>query len=418
MTATLSQLKINFDRLKRDINELAKIGASEDDHGIYRMAFTPGDMEARAWLKARIEDGGLDFEQDGAANLFGKVNCAEGRPSVLMGSHIDTVPAAGHLDGALGVLTALECLRCIREQNIQTKYGLEMVAFSDEEGRFGGLLGSQSLVGDVNPKRLKTAADLDGLRLEEAMKQQGLDVMDALRARRHPDTLRCYLELHIEQGPVLDSTSIPIGVVENITGLFKWNVRLIGAADHAGTTPMRMRRDALGGLAEFSTEIPRILEEHGAENSVSTIGRVHLFPGTANTVPGNVEFSLDVRDTSEDVLRDLSDAYRRALSAIARRRDLMFEFDVLSEVKPVPCEPSIVQAIQQTAGELNLKTHNMPSGAVHDAQIMARITPMGMIFVPSKDGRSHSSREWTHWEDIEAGANVALNTLLKLAEAG
>lgn len=411
-----TQLKIDFNRLKADILTLADIGRSPDDRGIYRMAFTPADMQAREWLKSRIIDGGLEFDVDGAANLFGKLNVTDDRPSILMGSHIDSVPAAGHLDGTLGVLTALECLRSIREAGLKTKYGLEMIAFSDEEGRFGGLLGSESLAGNITPERIHNAVDLTGVTLIDAMGAHGLDAMDALQARRNPKTIKSYLELHIEQGPVLDRLGQQVGVVEHITGLFKWSVRLLGSANHAGTTPMHMRRDAFLGLAEFSGEIPRILEEHGGENSVATIGRVDLFPGTANTVPGRVEFSIDCRDTSGEVLEALADAFRRALSAIARRRDLMFEFDILSQVAAVACDPDIVRIVAENADRLGLRSHRMPSGAVHDAQIMARITPMGMIFVPSKDGRSHNPAEWTHWEDIEAGANLALYTLLELGE--
>ncbi|MEQ9364751.1 MAG: Zn-dependent hydrolase [Leptospirales bacterium] len=413
-----TQLKINFQRLKADILALAEIGKSSDDRGIYRMAFTDADMQARAWLESRIVDGGLEYASDGAANQFGKLGASNDRPSILMGSHIDSVPAAGHLDGTLGVLTALECLRSLREAGVQTKYGLEMIAFSDEEGRFGGLLGSESLAGEITPERIHNAVDLGGVTLIEAMKAHGLNAMDALQARRSPETIRSYLELHIEQGPVLDRLGQQVGVVEHITGLFKWSIRLLGNANHAGTTPMHMRRDAFHGLAEFSGEIPRILEEHGGENSVATIGRVDLFPGTANTVPGRVEFSLDCRDTSEEVLEALADAFRRALSAIARRRDLMFEFDVLSQVRSVACDPDIVRTVAEAADALGLRSHRMPSGAVHDAQIMARVAAMGMIFVPSKDGRSHNPAEWTHWEDIEAGANLALQTLLKLSEAG
>ncbi|MBD3402745.1 hydantoinase/carbamoylase family amidase [candidate division GN15 bacterium] len=409
-------MTVNFERLRDDIQALANIGKGEDQ-GIYRMAFSEDDMRARAWLRERIEEGGLDYFQDGAANVFGRVNTAEDVPSVLIGSHIDTVPCGGHLDGALGVMVGLECLRRIKEENINTRYGLEFVAFSDEEGRFGGPFGSQALCGEINPELIGTTTDLNGIYLTEAMEQHGLDPMEALHARRNRDTVHAYLEMHIEQGPVLDRKRTSIGLVTAFTGLFKWFIRLKGNADHAGTTPMPMRIDALGGLSEFSTEIPRILEENGGENSVATIGKIDLFPGTANTVPGEVEFSLDVRDPSADTLAELALAFRKALSAIARRRNLMFEFDILSELEPVPCDPEIYKTIKQTADSMQLSYLEMPSGAVHDAQIMTRLTRVGMIFVPSKDGRSHSPAEWTHWEDIETGANLTLNSLLTIAEA-
>lgn len=413
---TSAAAKINFERLRRDILDLGEIGASEEDRGIYRMAFTDADMEARSWLGKRIEQAGLEADQDGAANVFGRLNGPAKEPAVLMGSHLDTVPAGGHLDGALGVLVALECLRTIKDEGIKTRNPIELVAFSDEEGRFGPPFGSRAIVGDLTRADLHNATDLDGVRLEDAMSAQGLDPQEALQARHTPESLRAYLELHIEQGPVLENRRCPVGIVEGFTGLFRWGIRLIGEADHAGTTPMPMRHDAFLGVAEFAGEIPRMLEEHGSQDSVATIGSLELLPGSVNTVPALAEFSIDVRDPDPDVLEELGRALRRVLSAIARRRGLMFEFDILSMIPPVACDREIVGLVARSADELGVNYHAMRSGAIHDAQIMSRITSVGMIFVPSKDGRSHSPAEWTHWEDIEVGANVALRTLLSLAD--
>ena len=409
-------ITVNLERLKKDILELSEIGRKKD-HGIYRMAFTPANMEACSWLQDRIESTGLVSYRDGASNIFGRLNWNKDKPCVLTGSHIDTVPAAGHLDGSLGVLVALECFRCIQEQSIETKYPLEMVAFSDEEGRFGGLLGSEALTGNINPARLHNAVDLNGIHLIDAMADVGLNAMDALDARRPPESVHAYLELHIEQGPVLDQLGYNIGVVEDITGLFHWVVRLTGNADHAGTTPMNMRKDAFMGLTELANDIPRILKGHGSERSVATIGKVNLTPGTANTVPGQAEFALDVRDTDSNTLKRLGEAFRETLSAIARERSLMFEFDIISNVAPVKCNDTIVKTLVKTAKSLGAKYHCMPSGAAHDAQIVAQIAPIGMIFVPSRDGRSHSPAEWTAWEDIEIGANLMLIALLEIAQA-
>jgi N-carbamoyl-L-amino-acid hydrolase len=403
-------------RLRADVERFAEIGQG-DDGGIYRPGFSAADFEARATLRKAIEDADLAVEMDGAGNVVGRLGTHEGVPALVIGSHLDTVPAGGRLDGALGVFCGLECLRRIHEEEIKTKRPLEVVAFSDEEGRFGGLIGSLAMAGGLNPDILQSAADLSGVRLADAMKERGLDPLNALAARRSPDSVYAYLELHIEQGPVLDNLGKSIGIVEAITGLFKWSVRLRGEADHAGTTPMPIRRDAFAGLAEFAGEVPRVLEEHGGESSVATIGRVSLHPGTANTVPGIAEFTLDVRDVRAGTLAELGDAFRIALSAIARRRGLMFEFDILSEVPPVACDSEIVQAIGEASRELGIESHRMPSGAAHDAQVMARLAPVGMIFVPSVGGRSHSPAEWTHWEDIEVGANVLLRAALRLAGA-
>ncbi|MEJ2694460.1 MAG: Zn-dependent hydrolase, partial [Candidatus Thiodiazotropha sp.] len=263
------RLQINFQRLKHNLDELSRIGRAED-HGIHRMAFTEADMRARRWLSEQIEAAGLILHQDGAANLGGRLNWHEERPVVMTGSHIDTVPGAGHLDGALGVVCGLEALRSLHEADLPLSHPVELVAFSDEEGRFGGLLGSQSLCGLLTPEAILAAEDLQGVRLTDAMRQQGLDAMDALAAQRDPGSIKAFLELHIEQGPVLDRQGIPIGVVDAITGLFKWNVRLLGTANHAGTTPMEMRQDAFQGLAEFAAQIDRVLEEHGSPRSRTT----------------------------------------------------------------------------------------------------------------------------------------------------
>jgi len=410
----MEKLSVNRQRLQSDIEALAEIGRSED-YGIYRMAFSEADMQGRAWFKNKAEEVGLDFYQDGAANLHARYQWDDKRPSVMMGSHIDTVPAAGHLDGALGVIVALECLRCIKESNLNIDYPLEAVAFSDEEGRFGGMLGSQAITGMLSPEKIINASDLNGVSLIDAMKNVGLDAMDALHARRTPESIHAYLELHIEQGPMLDNMEISIGNVDAIAGLFKWDVTLTGTPNHAGTTPMDMRKDAFMGLSEFASQLQRILDENGSPRSVATIGRVEISPGAANVIPGKVDFSLEARDTDPTVLDDLANAFRKSLSAIARKHELMFEFRVLSEITPVKSDPGIVESIENVCKSLRVPFLQMASGAAHDAQMLAKITRAGMIFVPSKDGRSHSIAEWTDMDDIEKGANVALNTMYRIA---
>lgn len=407
-------LRVNFERLQRDIEELGAVGRRED-HGIYRMAFTEGDMAGRRWLQDKIREAGLELYVDGAANIHARLGWDGERPSVMTGSHLDSVPGAGHLDGALGVVVGLECLRRLKELDRALRLPLESISFSDEEGRFGGMLGSQAVSGRLTPEDIYNARDLEGNGLVEAMRTCGLNAMDALRARRAPESVHAFVELHIEQGPVLDRHGVPVGIVDAIAGLFKWEVHLLGGANHAGSTPMDMRKDAFQGLAELASEVPRILEENGSARSVATIGRVELSPGAANVVPGRADFSLEVRDTDPRVLQELTDAFRKALSAIARRRDLMFEFEVLSEIPPVRCDPGILEIIQGTAQALDAPSLVLPSGAAHDTQMMAGLARAGMIFVPSKDGRSHSPAEWTQWEDIETGANVTLNTLYRLA---
>jgi len=408
------ELRVNGDRLRADLEDLSRIGRAED-HGVYRMAFSDGDMAGRAWYLRRAAEAGLECYQDGAANLFARLGWTGGTPSVMSGSHLDTVPAAGYLDGALGVVCALEAVRVLKENGVALSRPVEAVSFTDEEGRFGGLLGSQAVAGQVTPEYVHGARDLDGVTLVEAMAARDLDAHRTLHAQRRPESIHAYVELHIEQGPVLDRKGISLGVVEAIAGLFKWEVRLTGVANHAGTTPMNMRQDAFQGLAEFANEIDRVLEEYGSPRSVATVGRVHLYPGAANVVPGQAVFSLDVRDTDAHTLDQLGEAFRRTLSAIARRRGLMFEFQVLSELAPVQCAALVLGAVEQASAAAGVEAARIHSGAAHDAQIIAGIAPAGMIFVPSKEGRSHSAAEWTSWDDIELGANILLNTIRRLA---
>jgi len=407
-------ITINSERLKADIEALSKVGRV-DNNGIYRMAFSDGDMAGRDWFKQKLDQAGLEIYEDGAANIHGRLNWDGKTPSVMTGSHLDTVPGAGHLDGALGVLVGLECLRRAREEKIELHYPLELVAFTDEEGRFGGMLGSQSIAGRLTPESIINAVDLNGIKLIDAMHERGYDAMQALHARRSPESIHTFLELHIEQGPILDQMGFSVGIVDAIAGLFKWEVSLIGTPNHAGTTPMHLRNDAFQALAEFASQIQRVLDENGSERSVATIGKVDISPGAANVVPGKAVFSLEVRDTEQRVLDELRNAFRRSLSAIARRRDVMFEFTVLSEIQPVKCDVGLIKELKKVSENLKIPCLQMASGAAHDTQFIASITRAAMVFVPSKEGRSHSVAEWTDMEHIEKGANVLLNSMLDIA---
>jgi N-carbamoyl-L-amino-acid hydrolase len=408
-------LRVDIERIKSDILALASIGRNEQDRGIYRQAFTDKDMEGKRWLLHRIEENGLTPSSDGAANISGILPGASDSPRVFVGSHIDTVPCAGMLDGCLGVVVGLECLRAIKSSGLPFEQTLELIAFSDEEGRFGGTFGSEAFTGTLTMEKVENAADLGGTRLYDAMLDQGLDPLKSLDARRRPEQIDSYLELHIEQGPILDENHLQVGIVESITGLRSWSLRFTGEANHAGTTPMNYRKDALMGLADFAHEIPRILEENGGENSRATIGKAEILPGAPNSVPGAVEFSLDFRDPSTEILTELSEAFQKALAAISRRRKLKFEFNVQGRIQPVASDERLTSMLSKNANELGLNAIKMLSGAAHDAQLVGRVAPMAMVFVPSKGGLSHSPAEWTAWEDIEAGANLMLATLYQLA---
>ena len=404
MVLTPSGPGIELDRLRADLLDLSRIGHTPSG-GVSRVAFTHADMQARRWLIGRIEDAGGTARIDGAGNVIGRWFESD-QPAVVLGSHIDSVVNGGLFDGALGVLAGLECARALRAANLQPGRPLELVAFADEEGRFGGMFGVQAYCGMVTPDWLENATDPDGMRLWDAMSAHGFDPMAALDAARRPEDMHAFLELHVEQGPVLEAEKRRIGVVEGISGIFKWVVHLLGRANHAGTAPMHLRSDAFSGLATFAHEIPRILDEEGSLGSRLTIGKVELLPGNPHTVPGEAVFSLVGRDIDPETLRRLSDACRRVLSAIARRKGLRFEYRELSWLEPRRCHPEVIDAFDRAARGLGHDPLHMPSGAGHDTQFMAEFGRAGMIFVPSVGGISHAPDELTHWADVEAGAQV------------
>jgi N-carbamoyl-L-amino-acid hydrolase len=333
----------------------------------------------------------------------------------MVGSHVDSVPAGGIFDGALGVIAGLECVRVIRENNIPLAYPVEIVGTAEEEGRFGGMLGAQALAGDLTLQWLETASDASGLLLKDAMAAHGLNHLDALHAHRSRENLKAFLELHVEQGPVLEATDRTIGVVEGISGVFKWMVRLIGKADHAGTAPMDMRSDAFLGVADFAHEIQRIIDEEGTDKSRITIGHVALKPGFPHTVPGEVDFTIVGRDLDAEVMRGLANACQRVLSAIARRHRLKFEYEQMSWLEPQYCSKGVVDLIEEKTKARGYSYMRMPSGAGHDVQFLTNVTDAGLIFVPSVKGVSHAPDEWTHWSDVEKGANLLLDCLIDLA---
>jgi len=403
---------INLDRLRQDLLDLAVIGRSEVDQGIYRLAFSDEDMAGRKWLLRRIEEAGGQARMDEVGNVVGRWFERENTAAVVLGSHIDSVAAGGIFDGTLGVLSGLECVRVLRDRGIESARPIELVAFADEEGRFGGMFGAQAYAGKLTPDFVETAESVNGVRLADCMRGHGLDPQRATIAMRDPNTLHAFLELHIEQGPVLEAESRPLGIVEGISGVFKWFVRLIGKANHAGTSPMNMRSDAFMGLADFAHEISRILEEDGTQASRLTVGKVELKPGHPHTIPGEVDFSLVGRDMSEEVMRDLAHSCQKVLSSIARKHRLRFEYEELSWLEPRACHPEIIEAFEKTARRLGIDPLHMPSGAGHDTQFMTEVTRAGMIFVPSVGGVSHAPDEWTNWNDVETGANVLLHTLM------
>ena len=413
---TEPKLSVNIERIKQDLYTLGRFGYNPEDQGIYRQGFTTEDMKARQWVMDQMQALGLTVSMDGAGNVIGRYGSLD-KKSLLIGSHLDSVPAGGMFDGVLGVMAGLECIRVMQENGIEPRHALEVIGTSEEEGRFGGMLGAQALTGKLTLDWLERAKDSHGEMLRDAMASCQLPYHLAMEAARDPSQLVGFLELHIEQGPVLEQTQNTIGVVEGISGVFKWLIKFIGKADHAGTAPMNLRSDAFMGVADFAHEISRIIDEEGTDKSRLTIGSVELKPGFAHTVPGEVDFTLVGRDMSEEIMRNLADTCRKACSSIARKHKLMFEYEQMSWLEPKPCSKDMIELLERHSKQMGYKTLIMPSGAGHDAQFFTDITPTGLLFIPSVGGVSHAPDEWSHWHDVEKGCNVLLNAALELLEA-
>ncbi len=405
---------INLERLRRDLEALGRIGRNPLTGGIDRVSFSDADMEGRRFVRGLMEKAGLTVTLDGAGNLSGRWNVGDG-PVVMLGSHLDSVPNGGMFDGALGVIAGLECVRSMREMGLTPALPIEVIATAEEEGRFGGMFGSQALAGQVTRKWLETARDDSGTRLFDAMCAQSMDPYEALKAKRPEGSIAAFLELHVEQGPVLHSEKKPVGIVTGISGVFNWTVKLSGEANHSGTTPMNMRRDAFAGLAEFACAIPHLIAENGTGTSRITIGKVSVEPNFPHTVPGAVEFSIVARDMDETVMRALAAGAKSHIAAAATKHGLSFTIDEASWLAPSPCHPDIIAACKRAALKLGLDAPLMPSGAGHDTQTMAAISRAGLIFVPSIGGISHAPEERTEWADIESGANLLLHAAIDLA---
>lgn len=409
-------LRVQASRLQADFEALSAIGTTGDG-GVHRPALSEAHLAARRWLKQRITEAGLEWRQDSAGNLSAFLPCAPSEaPTLLLGSHLDSVPYGGRFDGALGVLAALEVLRVIRETNLSLPFHLEAIDFTDEEGTLVGLLGSRALAGQLTSQDLR--APRGGRQnLTEALRRAGLTEPGLLQAQRDPASLSGYLELHIEQGPILYSQGIQIGVVTAIVGIASYQLTFLGKANHAGTTPMAIRQDAGLGACAFALAARKLVVE-AFPDCVMNIGAIELKPGAFNIIPGQATVRLEARAPQASTLRWLEDALLECAKTQAEQQHLKLEIESLGSHPPSAMHPAMQEAIQAAARDLNLTWMPLVSGAGHDAQSLASRCPSGMIFIPSVEGVSHSPHEFSAWEDCLNGANVLLQTVLNLAKIG
>ena len=409
---------VDVERLQHTIEELATIGRGEI--GITRLPLSPQDLQAREYVTHLMREAGLQVRADALGNLFGKrVQAADpDLPSVVTGSHICTGTNYGKYDGVVGVLGALEAMRLLNDHNITTVHPIEVVVFTAEEPeRFKAFMpGSRGVAGKLTAEDLRSFRDDGGISLWDALLEAGYDPSQLAAARRTRETVKAYVELHIEQGRVLQDVGKHIGVVTAIAAPTRFWVTISGRADHSGATPMGMRKDALCAAAELISAVEQYGREEAHNATVATVGYIKAEPGSMVVIPGKVRLSVDIRGINIASKKGVFDNVRQAMDRVSRQRDVEIGLEMIHHADPVPLADSVVSLIKETCEEIGIDPWVMHSGAGHDAQQMASFTDVGMIFVPSVNGISHSPQEFTPIEDIALGAQVLTHVLLKLSE--
>jgi beta-ureidopropionase / N-carbamoyl-L-amino-acid hydrolase len=405
---------VDRQRLQADFDVLADL--TEPGHPWTRRSFTPLFLEGRAYLKARFEEEGLSTRIDAAGNLIGRwEGVLPDAPVLMTGSHSDTVPSGGRFDGIAGVLSGLAAIRALRLADYRPQHALELVDFLAEEPSEWGLscIGSRGMAGALTAQHLALAGPNDEP-LRDAIDRIGGDVAQLSSARR--TDIASYLEIHIEQGPVLEARQIPIGIVTAIAGIGRVRVRFEGVAGHAGTSPMDMRADAALAMARFALAVrDAACAAQGNGHFTATIGALSIEPGGANVVPGASEAIVDIRAENDDLMDRFIDALQGLAQQAAETEKCRTSlFERLSKTRAVACDASLRQVLESAASDLNLPTLSLASGAGHDAAFMAQITKAAMIFVPSRDGKSHTPDEWTDNEAIALAADVLVRALVHL----
>jgi beta-ureidopropionase / N-carbamoyl-L-amino-acid hydrolase len=398
---------INGERLLSDLLTLSTIGGQADG-GVDRLAWSEADLAARRWFAERIREAGLVARIDAALNVFGHLPGSAG-PRLLTGSHLDSVPNGGRLDGAYGAVASLEVLRMMVESGDSLAARVEVVGFSDEEGvRFGtGLIGSLALTGELNMDRLREERDWQGVPIRQVIASAGREVDRMLDAQQHLKSIAAFLELHIEQGPRMEADGVDLAVVTGIVGVYREQVRVIGSQNHAGTTPFRLRHDA-GRAATRAAAGLRELVQNVDPEAVANIGSMQFDPGGVNVIPGRAVLTLEVRHLEEPVVYRIVETFNANLEAICAEEGCRAETERLSWVPPARMDREQMELLEAACRELGRQPARLWSGAGHDAAILARHVPTGMLFVPSIGGVSHSPLEKTSDEHLVLGARALL----------
>ena len=411
---------VNNRRLMRDLNAIGRIGIGNRG-AVTRLVFSIKELRSRQVLIHLMRQAGLTVRIDAIGNIFGRFEGSDPRaPAVLAGSHLDTVIHGGKYDGPVGVIGALEAVRTISENKIRVSSPLEVVCFVGEESsRFGfSTLGSSLAAGEVRADDLTHAVDPQGTKLENVLASLGITRRNLKSMRRDPKTLKAYLELHIEQGPILEAKGKRIGLVTSIAAPSRFRIILKGRADHSGTTPMNMRKDALVASAQLIEYIEKICRQYASMEKgrvVGTVGAIKVEPGVINAVPGRAELAVDIRGASAQSKNRVARQVKQQARVIAKKRGIGVEVLTIREEDPVPLDKRLLRLTRELCDEKQINYEIMPSGAGHDAMQMAKITPAAMIFVPSKRGISHNPLEWTDPKDIALGTQLLMETMVRVA---
>jgi N-carbamoyl-L-amino-acid hydrolase len=401
---------VNGHRINRWLAEFSRFGRRPDG-GVDRVAFSDADLEGREWVLARMGEMGLEVRVDVAGNILGRQEGREDLPPLWIGSHIDSVPEGGNYDGPLGSLGALEVVKTLQEAGMETRHPLEVVIFVNEEG---GKTGSRVMAGTFAPRELGLVT-ASGLTIGEGIRRLGGDPGRLGEGVVSPGSVSGFLELHIEQGGTLEAEGTTIGVVEGIVGIRRWTATVRGSANHAGTTPMDRREDAMLGAARLVEAVNRVVTSIPG-SQVGTVGRIEARPGAPNVIPGEVVLSIELRALTMDRIQDVFEGIRREAEAIGRENRTPIALDEYYLSEAAPSDERMRGWVEQGAEEAGFSHRRMPSGAGHDAQSVAHFAPVGMIFIPSVGGLSHHPDEYSRPEDVEAGVNVLLRALLKADE--
>lgn len=407
---------MDLKRLQEEISIISKF--TSNPAGIYRLAYSKEERKAIDYLKMQLRKEGMDTRIDAAGNLIARREGEDNSlPAVATGSHIDSVYDAGQFDGVAGVISALEVVRSMNKMGVKTLHPIEIIIFACEESsRFGiATIGSKAMAGLLKAEKVRNLTDKHEMTFAEVLKSNKLEIENMKQATRKSEDLKSFVEIHIEQGPVLEQKKLDIGIVSAIAGPIRFRIVLEGTASHSGTTPMEYRKDALLGASEIALELERAAKAEKAFNTVGTVGVLSVIPGGINIVPGETRLDIDIRGTNIDSRQRVVDQLFQVIEHVELNRGIKATVTCLTDEEPVEMNPDIIQHLKQICNKLNLKCTIMPSGAGHDAMNMAKLCPSGMIFIPSKDGLSHNPAEYTTIDQIGKATEVLWEYILENA---